>query len=99
VNNAYCERSFEAAALAFEWLAEIELVTFGGHVFDATPYFHTELNPKGHRRHIWQFKRWICHSADTEFQVVGERELRTVADSLAVVEVNVLDGSFAQVSG
>jgi hypothetical protein len=135
------------ALLAFEWLAETELVTFGGtvtgkpgvarfevhsgstqnknikertlqmaalakclgivtdhlnrplfqwngDVFEATPYFHTELNPKGHRRHVWLFKRRVWHSAETEFQVVGEREVRKIIDSAATVESAVLDGLF-----
>jgi hypothetical protein len=135
------------ALLAFEWLAETELVTFAGtvtgrpgvakfevhscstqnknlkertlqkaeldkclgivadhlsrplfhcngEVYEATPYFHTELNPKGHRRHVWLFKRRIWHSSETEFQVVGEREVTKVIDSVAMVESTVLDGLF-----
>jgi len=135
------------ALLAFEWLAETELVTFSGavtgkpgiakfevhsgstqnknikepklegaalgrclgivtdhlsrplfqcngDVFEATPYFHTETDPRGHRRRLWLYKRRIWHSSETEFQVIGEREIRKVTDTVAV-ELKVLDELFS----
>jgi len=65
-----------------------------GELFDATPFFHTELNPRGHRRHLWLFKRRVWHSGENEFQVVGERELRVIADADLTIDHRVLDELF-----
>lgn len=63
-----------------------------GDVFEATPYLHSALTTKGHRRHIWLLKR--ARPADIEFEIAGEREVCTVTDSAATVEVKVLDELF-----
>ena len=63
-------------------------------MFEASPYFHTELNTRGNRRHVWLLKSRIWHATNTEFQVVGEREMKTVADLATTIELKVLDELF-----
>jgi hypothetical protein len=97
-NKPYKERELTPAALARCQGLRTEqlprpLFHFAGDVFEATPYLHSALTTKGHRRHIWLLKR--AKVADLEFEVAGEREVRNLADSAATVEVKVLDELFA----
>lgn len=70
------------------------LFCYHGEIMDATPYLHTELSVKGNRRQIWVLKRRFAQSSSLEFQIVGERELKKVAESAETIEVAVLDELF-----
>jgi hypothetical protein len=72
------------------------LFHFAGEVFEATPFLHSELHPKGHRRHIWVLKRYFPNTGEFEFEIVGEREpARVVTDSPTTVELKTLDDLFS----
>lgn len=96
-NKAYKDRDLAPAALGKclgLTAAQLHRPLFhcAGELFEATPYLHSALTTKGHRRHIWLLKR--ARAADIEFEIAGEREVCTVADSAATVEVKVLEELF-----
>jgi hypothetical protein len=97
-NKAYKERDLAPAALGkclglTTGQLDRPLFHCGGDVFEATPYLHSALTTKGHRRHVWLLKR--CRGGDLEFEVAGEREVSTVPDSAATVELKVLEELFS----
>ena len=97
-NKPYKERTVAPAALGkclgltSEQLPR-PLFHCAGEVFDATPYLHSALAAKGHRRHIWLLKR--ARGGKIEYEIIGEREVCDIADSTATVELKVLDELFA----
>jgi hypothetical protein len=96
-NKPFKERTLTAAALGRclgLTAAQLHRPLFhcAGDVFEATPYLHSALTTKGHRRHIWLLRR--ARGSDIEFEVAGEREVCTVADSAATVELDVLEELF-----